>query len=99
MHKEKSNFILGIAVGIAVVSVIGFIMMSVVYFGENGSKSADSVKSGEVAKNNNKPSPTPTPTPPSAGNIDIKVTDSDHIRGNKDAKITIIEFSDITFWG
>lgn len=31
---------------------------------------------------------------PSGGNIDIEVSDSDHIRGNPSAKVTLVEFSD-----
>lgn len=102
MNKEKSNFILGVAVGVAAVSLIGFVLMFIMYF----QKDLASLKNGggknELA-NNSAPTPTPAPTPQPAPtpapiaqkNIDVQITDKDHIRGNKDAKITIVEFSDI----
>jgi protein-disulfide isomerase len=92
MNKEKTNFILGIAVGVATVSLIGFIVMSIAYFQK--SAPAASEKS-QVAQNNPAPSPQPNPAPsPVPTKIDVNVSDSDHIRGNKDAKITLVEFSD-----
>jgi protein-disulfide isomerase len=92
MHKEKSNFILGIAVGIAAVSLIGFTVMFVMYSQKDIKDIANSKETDQVAEDNPSPTPTPTPTP---GKTNISVTDSDHARGNKDAKITIVEFSDI----
>jgi len=45
------------------------------------------------------PSPTPSQQPslPSSGTgkVNLKVTDDDHIRGNKSAPVTIVEFSDL----
>lgn len=32
---------------------------------------------------------------PSGGKADIQVSDNDHIRGNKNAKVTLVEFSDL----
>lgn len=96
MNKEKTNFILGLTTGLAIVAVIGLIIMSVAYVKKDGSGSADKGGTGQVAEdnvvNNNRPTaPTPTPTP---SKVSIKAKDDDHIRGNKNAKVTIIEYSD-----
>ncbi|MFH1522607.1 MAG: DsbA family protein [Patescibacteria group bacterium] len=97
MNKEKTNFILGLASGIAIVSLIGFAVMSMAYFQKEdissvaaGEKNSDQV-ANEV-KDNKPISPTPSPSPSKPA--EIKVSDSDHIRGNKDAPITIVEYSD-----
>ncbi|MFH1670728.1 MAG: thioredoxin domain-containing protein [Patescibacteria group bacterium] len=43
----------------------------------------------------NAPAPTPTAPPPTPSADDVPaVTDTDHIRGNPDAKVTIVEYSD-----
>lgn len=96
MEKEKSNFLLGITTSVAIISLIGFIVMSVAYVKKDGSDIADNTDTARdaapTAQNN--PPPTPPPTPPPAAKVDIAVTDSDHIRGDKNAPITIIEYSD-----
>jgi protein-disulfide isomerase len=97
MFKEKNDFVLGISIGIAAISLLGLVMMSVAYFNKGNSENANKDDKNQVAKqDNNAPTPTPSPTPtPTPGQpVDIKVSDSDHIRGNKNAKITIASFSD-----
>ena len=43
----------------------------------------------------NAPAPTPSAPPPTPSADDVPaVTDTDHIRGNPDAKVTIVEYSD-----
>ncbi len=97
MNQEKNSFIFGLSVGVAAVSLIGFIIMAAAYIEKGGSNSVADENSNQVAqdqdKDNNKPTPTPAPEPNQPANI--KVSDSDHIRGNKNAPITIIEFSDL----
>lgn len=85
---------MGLSVGIAAASLIGLIVMGVMLIGQKGGD--DVAKNGDTAKTavDNNPAPTPTPTAP-AGKVDVQVSDADHIRGNKDAGITIVEFSDI----
>ncbi len=98
MIKEKNNFIFGLVTGVAVVSLIGFIVMSVAYLKKGGLN--DSNESGQVAQEDSdvKPSPTPSPSPAPAPSpsqpANIQVSDSDHMRGNKDALVTIVEYSD-----
>lgn len=94
MNREKKDFILGIAVSVAVVAVIALVILAVAYV----QKTADPVKDSAQAEVKKAPAPTPAPTPtpskPTSGKVSIKVDEDDHIRGNKDAKITIVEFSD-----
>jgi protein-disulfide isomerase len=90
MFKEKKDFVLGISIGIAAISLIGFIMMSAAYFNKGNSGDIAKDDKNQVAKQDDNNDEAPTPDQP----VDIKVNDSDHIRGNKDAKITIASFSD-----
>ena len=95
MNQEKSNFIVGLSVGIAVVSLGAMIMMSkgqVTNTDNNTTDNQPTEANNNNNANNNQPS-APTPTQPQA--VDIKTKDTDWYRGNKDAKVTIIEFSDI----
>jgi protein-disulfide isomerase len=94
MFKEKNDFILGISIGVAAVSLIGFIMMSVAYFNKGNSGSTGEDDKNQAAQQDDKNNPSPTPAPAPGQPVDIKVSDSDHIRGNKNAKITIASFSD-----
>jgi len=93
--QQDQSFYLGLAIGVAAISVIGFIAMTAAYFQKGDVANTDDGEN-KVAVEDKKVNPTPAPTPtPSAGApVDIKVTDSDHIRGNKNAKVTIVEFSD-----
>lgn len=75
---NKKNTFLGLAIGIAVVAAIGFFIMMGMYMGQKN-----------AVEINNKPTPTP-----SAAKVDVKVSSDDNIRGNKNAPITIVEFSD-----
>ncbi len=88
MFKEKKDFVLGISIGIAAISLIGFIMMSVAYFNKGNSGDVAKDDKNQVAKEDDNKEPAPDKP------IDIKVSDSDHVRGNKNAKITIASFSD-----
>lgn len=88
MNESKNNFILGLAVGVAVVSLGGLIFMA-----SKGNQTPQ-VNNNEVAKDqpsdkddNNQPE---KPT-----YADVKINDKDWSRGPKDAKVTIVEFSDI----
>ena len=91
---SKIAFIFGLIVGIAAMSTIGFIGLLV-------SPNTALVTSAQedtnaVAANNTNPSPTPTNAyPEPTNNPDaVVLSDSDHIRGDKNAPITIVEFSD-----
>ncbi|PIT86956.1 MAG: hypothetical protein COU33_00325 [Candidatus Magasanikbacteria bacterium CG10_big_fil_rev_8_21_14_0_10_43_6] len=84
-------FIFGIVEGILVLCTIGFFIMLGLYFGDGASP-----KKTKVAVN-----PTPTAQPvgaptAEAGPVSLRNVDDkeDHIRGDVDAEITLVEYSD-----
>ncbi len=84
---KNKDFVFGLVAGIAVMAVIDLIIVGAFMF--SGKRAFLSDGSG---------SPTPSVANDQAaapsGPVDVKVTDADHIRGDKNAKITIVEFSD-----
>ena len=97
-QNSKSSLVLGLAVGIAIVSLLGFTFLLF-----DKMKNSPVVQNqGTVAgANTNQAAPTPTPTPaptPPAPTGDFSkvpaVSDSDYIRGDVNAEITLIEYSD-----
>lgn len=89
----KQNFFLGIGAAVALLFTIGFfVLLSMVMGGGD-------VSLGKNTNTNNQPTATaPSPVvaaPQPTGKIQlVAVTDKDHIRGNKNAKVTVVEFSD-----
>lgn len=91
--SPKTTFYLGLFVGIAISSVLALILV----FSLLMSGRAVATGTGAVAN----PTPVATqptgdtgaPTQPAAGPVK-EVTDADHLLGNKDAKVTVIEYSD-----
>ncbi len=91
---SKTAFGFGLVLGVAVMSILalGGIVAMLVNGGSLGTLS------GRAATNNNPVAAAPTypdtaPTAP-VGPVDVPVTDDDHIRGNKNAEVTLVEFSD-----
>lgn len=85
----KTSFIFGLVASIAILSVLGVVFMFSGGLGQGSFNASNSEKVGTVAPS---PSPSPTARPP-AGEVP-PVTDEDHIRGDKDAPLTFIEYSD-----
>ncbi|OGH69606.1 MAG: hypothetical protein A3C90_04220 [Candidatus Magasanikbacteria bacterium RIFCSPHIGHO2_02_FULL_51_14] len=90
--SPKQTFLGGIVAGVLVLCTIGFIILLTLF-----------LKGGTfVSESNGSDGPAPTervaaaaPTPAPSGSIVLRAVDGDdHIRGDKDAKITIVEFSD-----
>lgn len=100
--EEKSgSFLLGLSIGVASVSLIGFLIMTVAYLQKtlpdgNDSNNANNQAADNKAddKKNDNSAKNTQPTGQTA-KANLKVNDNDYIRGNKNAKITIIEFSDL----
>lgn len=92
--KPKSAFVAGLASGAGVLFTIGFfIMLSMVMSGDGisfGQKNAG----GAAAAVNNAGSPTAPSGPTEI--VLAEATDDDWVRGDEDAAITIVEFSDIS---
>ena len=90
----KQGMIFGLTIGVAAVSLVGFLVLM-----SKGGTSLGSGNQDAVAVVPTVPTPTaPTPQVPPEPSADISkvapVTDADHIRGNKNAKVTLLEYSD-----
>lgn len=88
----KMMFLLGLFVGISVLAVVGLAgTLGVLVSGKSlGAKAGTEPDTVAVA-----PQPSPSAVPdaaPSSPPPDVR--DTDHIRGNKDAAVTLIEYSD-----
>lgn len=103
-HQPKSSWVdsvppraalgLGAALGIGIVGVVGFLVLLPSSIGaKSGTAPAANVAATPPAPTPAAP-PAPVAPPAPAGPVNIVVTDSDHIRGLKDAKVTIVEWSD-----
>ena len=90
-REQKRSFIMGLVSGLVVIGVLGGVFMLGANYGGGGF--------GSLAQgNNNQPTVPTQPTNPSLPEVDVtkiaKVTNVDHIRGNANAKITLVEYSD-----
>jgi protein-disulfide isomerase len=91
--EEKTNFFLGLAVGVAVISTLGFGVLLADRF--MGDKSSAKPAANNVANNNAAVPPAQQP-PANEGDFSkvSPITDEDYIRGDVNAPITLIEYSD-----
>lgn len=90
--SPKLTFIFGLIAGLAVVSVIGFVVLLTGTLRSKGNTD-DGGAPVVVA-----PSPTPSPTPAPEDQVgSFRPIDAsrDHVRGDKDAKVSVIEYSDL----
>jgi len=100
MHQEsKTTFYLGLSIGISVISTIGFLTLLLGgadgIGGSSGKVAGATVNSGgTLAPSPSAPAPSGSNAGASAGGIISDVTDQDHIRGNPNAAISLVEFSD-----
>jgi protein-disulfide isomerase len=95
--RSKTSFFLGLASGIAAISFIGFLLFLGLYlkaqFSDGGFNNDGD--SGAIVDNNDSGAKAQPSNGDSGAKADIKISKDDHIRGNKNAKITIVEYSDI----
>ena len=88
----KQGMVFGLTVGVAIVSLIGFFVL---LNGKEGGARVGTADSPTAAAPT-AAAPTPAAPAPSGGDVTkiSPVTSDDNIRGNPDAKITMIEYSD-----
>lgn len=80
--KNKNSFFFGLITGVAVIAVIGFFVMMGLYMNQTSNTDINS-----AAENDDQQ--------PTAQDVELKpISDNDWIRGDRNAKISIIEFSD-----
>lgn len=98
MNNTKKDFLLGLLAGIAVISLIGFLIMTVAYFQKSSSLIKGDVKGAaenNVIQKDNAPAKDDQPAEPAGDLGAVKINPNDYIRGDKNAPVTIIEFSDL----
>lgn len=88
--QPKTAFVFGLVTGIAIMSLL--VSFGVLDASANASGVATNTKANTVAVNN-APTANPPAAQPTAGEVPT-VTDEDHIRGDKNAPVTFIEYSD-----
>ncbi|MBI1833466.1 MAG: thioredoxin domain-containing protein [Candidatus Andersenbacteria bacterium] len=77
----------------AAIVIAGGLIAAALYFG-NSKASVQQVASGQQAANPQAAQPAAQPPEPTIGAI-RPITDQDHIRGAKNARVTILEYSDL----
>lgn len=87
--SPKWSFVVGLVAGVLVLCTIGFFILLVVVLGDDKGSAAQPTTAPTVNVQ-------PTAQPTAAGTITMKaVSKDDHIRGDEDAKVTLVEYSDI----
>jgi len=90
----NQNFVLGLVSGIAIIALIGFVFL-LVERNNNGMEKAENGGAPVAAVQPTQPTQPTAAAQPTAPSAPIpEVTSADHIRGNKDAAVTLVEYSD-----
>lgn len=92
--SPKFTFLFGLSIGVAVFALIGFFALLARVEGASLTNSKTAKTNTNTTTTNTSGSAATTDTTPTAP-VDVQVTDSDHSRGAKDAKVTVVEFSDL----
>jgi len=90
-QDQKRSFVLGIITGLGIMVILGGVYMLGRSSGDGGSLVANT---GAGAGAPTQPSAAPAGDPSADVTKAVAVSDSDHIRGDKNAPITLIEYSD-----
>jgi protein-disulfide isomerase len=88
--KTSNQFLFGLMSGIAVIAVIGMATFGVMYF--KGKK--DNGQVAGVNTNNEQQQQQQQQAQPQAKPFTAQIAETDHVLGNKDAKVKVFEFSD-----
>ncbi|MDP3964609.1 MAG: DsbA family protein [bacterium] len=91
--SPKASFIVGLVGGIMALCTVGFFVMLGVMINNGGlSLTSSSSKVAGTATGNSNTNAAAAPS--AAPSVNLEVGEDDYIRGNPDAKITLIEYSD-----
>ncbi len=91
----KISFIMGILVGITITALTAFGLNYSILKANIGDTATANTNSNARVAGAEDTAPAPQPTPEPAPVVaDIQVADDDHIRGNADAPVTLVEYSD-----
>ena len=87
--KPKTTFIFGIVASLLIIFTIGFFVLMA------NALSDDEKSTNKVSNTNNKPSVVvPSPSPSAGNRVNVQIASSDHVRGDINAPVKIVEFSD-----
>ena len=89
--NPKANFFLGLIASVLVISTIGFFVLLAKGFNDDKSEIKNTVKTNS----NNVVAQAPAPAPTAGAKIDFQISANDHVRGNRNAPVQIVEFSDV----
>ncbi|MEK9151938.1 MAG: thioredoxin domain-containing protein, partial [Patescibacteria group bacterium] len=92
--SPKMSFIVGLVGGVFVLCTIGFFILLGVMLKGNLTLGSKTDSGSPVAANNPAPTPSPSAVPDGQVGTVVPVSTNDHIRGNKNAAVTMIEYSD-----
>lgn len=88
--NPKTTFIFGLVAGVLLLCTIGFfILLTGVISGKESPSAAKGNNQAAVLGNDNV-----APSPSAANPVNIQLTGDEHIRGDKNAKVKIVEWSD-----
>ncbi|MDP2586805.1 MAG: DsbA family protein [Candidatus Komeilibacteria bacterium] len=88
--NPKTTFIFGLVAGVLLLCTVGFfILLTGVISGKEGSSSAKGNNQAVVLENDNV-----APAPSAENPVNIELSGDEYFRGDKDAKVKIVEFSD-----
>jgi protein-disulfide isomerase len=88
-NSSKTNFFFGLATGIAVVSLIGFFAMTGLYLNKDANLAQVADTTGDTVPENGGNDDVGDDNGP-----DIAINSESNIKGNSDAQVTIVEYSD-----
>lgn len=90
---SKASFFFGLLSGVAAISFLGFVVVSVVAF--TGDKKGTGTVAGATTRTNTNTATATAPAEPEGDFTKARaVTNDDHIIGDKNAKLTLLEYSD-----
>lgn len=92
--SPKQSFFAGLVGAILALCTIGFFVLLVSFFNGGFSIEKNSAANNQPSRVATAPQPT-TPTPSAGGQVNITLSDDDWVKGNPDAPITVVEFSDL----
>lgn len=92
--SPKVTFYMGLLSGITIISVIGFILTFSMLRSQTDDADTTVKNTNTKAANTNAAAAAAQPTNTAPTKVDIAVKTDDHIRGNKDATVTLVEYSD-----
>jgi protein-disulfide isomerase len=87
--KKSHGFLFGLTTGIAITALLGFLATTIASSFKTEKSQAEP---SQVANSNNNTIKDDEPVKPAK--VDFEIKDTDHIRGDKNAAITIMEYSD-----